>query len=208
MPSWAHTDFLAGLLGAFATVAAMLDRTRTGRRWRTLTALTRVAVLEQMPFAVVGEGLDPARGRHFAGPTHHLYTAADAPVFVALHPGDLAEACTRLGVAAGADLGPAFEQAIAAMPAADCARLLCFGRSSAAVAQSTDHTADPGGPWARRGMVVTQWSEDYGHVTNHTPVARFGRTSSRAGAPPRRFGSEHNVQWAMNDAEVAHPASQ
>jgi crotonobetainyl-CoA:carnitine CoA-transferase CaiB-like acyl-CoA transferase len=200
MPSWAHTDFCAGVLGAFATVAALFDRIRTGRRWGVLTSLTRVALLEQMPFAVLAEGIDPARGRGFAGPTHHLYTAADAPVFVALHGDDVAEARRRLGVGADEPLGRALERAIAAMPAGDCAALLRFGKSAAAVARSADYTVAPDGAWARRGMVLSRRSDDYGTVVSHAPVVRLVRTPLRAGPAPRPFGVERCTEWAMESA--------
>jgi crotonobetainyl-CoA:carnitine CoA-transferase CaiB-like acyl-CoA transferase len=198
MPSWAHTDYCAGLLGAFATIAALFDRTRTGRRWRTMTALVRVALLEQMPFAVLAEGVEPARGRSFAGPTHRLYTANDAPVFVALHRDDVLEARERLGLDREEDLGRALERAIAGLPAAEVAARLCFGRSSAAVAQSINHTVAPNGPWAKRGIVLNRRSQDYGMVTSYAPVVRLERTPLRAGPAPRPFGSERCTEWSTD----------
>src|SRR5215469_1496554 len=45
-PPWPYTDSLAGVLGAFGSVAALYDRGRRGRTYRVNTSLAQTALLE------------------------------------------------------------------------------------------------------------------------------------------------------------------
>src|SRR5215469_2819706 len=135
-PPWPYTDSLAGVLGAFGSVAALYDRGRRGRTYRVNTSLAQTALLEQMPFAVDGADVDPVRGRDTSSPAYRIYDAADGPVFVAISAGDLPEALQHLGAASADDLGAR----IASLTAADGMRALCFGRSGASPVETPYET--------------------------------------------------------------------
>ncbi len=196
-PPWPHTDYVAGILGAFATVAALYARGRTGRTYRAIASLTRTSLLEQMPYAVDAADLDPARGKDITTPTYRLYTARDGMVFVAIHPDDLGAALDHLGIARPpADLVAALEAAIAVMSAEDCAAALCFANSSASAVKGVNYTMAADSPWARRGLRQERPSEDFGVVTSLGPTARFGRTPLHIGPTPRTFGTHQPTGWA------------
>ena len=191
-PPWPYTDSLAGVLAAFGAVAALYDRGRRGRTYRVNTSLAQTALLEQMPFAVDGEDLDPSRGQDTSSPTYRIYQAADRPVFVAIAADDLPEALRRLGAAGTDDL----EVQIASGTALECVRALCFGRSAASPVQAASATMDPDGSWARRGLRLERPSVDFGTVVTQAPVARFARTPAAAGDTPRAFGQGQPDGWA------------
>jgi len=191
-PPWPYTDSMAGVLAAFGAVAALYDRGRRGQVYRVNTSLAQTALLEQMPFAVDSADVDPFRGRDTSSATYRIYQAADRPVFVAIAAGDLPEALRRLGAAAADDLGAR----IAAGPAEDCLRALCFGRSAASLVETPAATMAPGSFWARRGLRLERPSEDFGTVITQAPVARFARTPAVAGDTPRIFGQGQPDGWA------------
>jgi hypothetical protein len=155
------------------------------------TSLAQTALLEQMPFAVDGADVDPARGRDTSAPGYRIYDAADRPVFVAVADGDLTEALERLGAASADDLGAS----IASRTAEACVRALCFGRSAASLVEAPSTTMDPEGSWARRGLRLERPSEDFGTVVTQAPVARFARTPAVAGDIPRIFGKGQPDGW-------------
>ena len=207
MPPWPHTDSVGGILGAFATVAALFGRLRGAAHWRANTALTRAAMLEQIPYAVDGDDIDPARGRAIASATYRLYDAADGMVFVAIHPDDVAAARARLSAPLDGDLEASLMQAIAALPAAECAAALSFNRSAASAIKTADYTISADGPWGKRGLVIAQRAEDYGEVVSHPPVIRFSRTPLAAGDIPRAFGAEDAAAWPRLNARPHHCGS-
>jgi len=191
-PPWPYTDSLAGVLSAFGSVAALYDRGRRGQVYRVNTSLAQTALLEQMPFAVDGADVDPARGRDTSSATYRIYAAADRPVFVALGAGDLPEALRRLDAAAADGL----EAAIASLTAEACVRALCFGRSAASPVETPASTMAPDSFWARRGLRLERPSEDFGTVVTQAPVARLTRTPAVAGDTPRIFGQGQPDGWA------------
>jgi crotonobetainyl-CoA:carnitine CoA-transferase CaiB-like acyl-CoA transferase len=191
-PPWPYTDSMAGVLSAFGAVAALYDRGRRGRIYRVNTSLGQAALLEQMPFAVDADDVDPFRGRDTSTATYRIYPAADGPVFVAIAAADLPEAVRRLGASSADDLGAR----IAAQPAEACVRALCFGRSAASTVESPSSTMAPDSPWARRGLRLERPSEDFGTVVTQAPVARFDRTPAMAGETPRIFGQGQPDGWA------------
>jgi len=190
-PPWPYTDSLAGVLSAFGSVAALYDRSRRGRTYRVSTSLAQTALLEQMPFAVDGADVDPARGRDTSSRAYRIYNAADRPVFVAIADGDFTEALYRLGAASGDDL----EARIASLTAQACVRALCFGRSAASPVEAPSATMAPDSFWARRGLRLERPSEDFGTVVTQAPVARFARTPAVAGDTPRIFGVSQPDGW-------------
>lgn len=190
-PPWPYTDSMAGVLSAFGAVAALYDRGRRGYTYRVNTSLAQTALLEQMPFAVDGADVDPARGRDASSPTYRIYQAADRPVFVAITAGDLPQALQRLDAATVDDLGPR----IASLTAEECVRALCFGRSAAGPVDPATSTMAPDGFWARRGLRLERPSEDFGTVVTQAPVARFARTPAVAGDTPRIFGLGQPDGW-------------
>jgi crotonobetainyl-CoA:carnitine CoA-transferase CaiB-like acyl-CoA transferase len=190
-PPWPYTDSLAGVLGAFGSVAALYDRGRRGRTYRVNTSLAQTALLEQMPFAVDGADVDPARGRDTSSPAYRIYDAADGPVFVAIAAGDFQAALHRLGAASAGDL----EARIASRTAEACVRALCFGRSAASPVEAPAATMAPDSFWARRGLRLERPSADFGTVVTQAPVARFTRTPAVAGDTPRIFGTGQPDGW-------------
>jgi CoA:oxalate CoA-transferase len=190
-PPWPYTDSLAGVLGAFGSVAALYDRGRRGRTYRVNTSLAQTALLEQMPFAVDGADVDPARGRDTSSPAYRIYDAADGPVFVAIAAGDFPEALHRLGAASAEDL----QASIASRTAQACVRALCFGRSAASPVEAPAATMAPDSGWARRGLRIERPSADFGTVVTQAPVARFARTPAVAGDTPRIFGTGQPDGW-------------
>jgi crotonobetainyl-CoA:carnitine CoA-transferase CaiB-like acyl-CoA transferase len=190
-PPWPYTDSLAGVLSAFGSVAALYDRRRRGRTYRVNTSLAQTALLEQMPFAVDGADVDPARGRDTSSPAYRIYDAADRPVFVAIAADDLPEALRRLGAASADDI----EAGIASRTADECVRALCFGRSAASPVEAPSATMAPDSFWARRGLRLERPSEDFGTVVTQAPVARFTRTVAVAGDTPRIFGKGQPDGW-------------
>ena len=191
-PPWPYTDSMAGVLSAFGSVAALYDRGRRGRTYQVSTSLAQTALLEQMPYAVDGEDVDPFRGRDTSSPTYRSYAAADRPVFVAIAADDLTEALRRLGARSADDL----EARIASLTAEACAHALCFGRSAASPVEIPSVTMAPDSPWARRGLRLERPSEDFGTVVTQAPVARFVRTPAVAGDTPRVFGQGQPGGWA------------
>ena len=200
-PPWPYTDSLAGVLGAFGSVAALYDRGRRGRTYRVNTSLAQTALLEQMPFAVDGADVDPARGRDTSSPAYRIYDAADGPVFVAIAADDIPEALRRLGAASPGDLGTGdlgtgdLGTGIASRTAQACVRALCFGRSAASPVETPSATMAPDSSWARRGLRLERPSEDFGTVVTQAPVARFTRTPAVAGDTPRIFGTGQPDGW-------------
>ena len=196
-PPWPYTDSLAGVLSAFGSVAALYDRGRRGRTYRVNTSLAQTALLEQMPFAVDGADVDPARGRDTSSPAYRIYDAADRPVFVALAAADLSEALKRLDAGAPGDLGTGdLGTRIGARSAEACVRALCFGRSAASPVEAPSATMAPDSFWARRGLRLERPSEDFGTVVTQAPVARFARTPAVAGDTPRIFGVSQPDGWS------------
>ena len=191
-PPWPYTDSLAGVLSAFGSVAALYDRGRRGRTYRVNTSLAQTALLEQMPFAVDGADVDPARGRDTSSPAYRIYDAADRPVFVAIADVDFTEALHRLGAASVDDL----EARIASLTAQACVRALCFGRSAASPVEAPAVTMAPDSFWARRGLRLERPSEDFGTIVTQAPVARFARTPAVAGDTPRIFGVSQPDGWS------------
>lgn len=190
-PPWPYTDSLAGVLSAFGSVAALYDRGRRGRAYRVNTSLAQTALLEQMPFAVDGADVDPARGRDTSSPAYRIYDAADRPVFVAIAVDDFPEALLHLGAASANDL----KARIASLSAEACVRALCFGRSAASAVEAPSATMTPDSFWARRGLRLERPSEDFGTVVTQAPVARFSRTPAVAGDTPRIFGTSQPDGW-------------
>jgi len=190
-PPWPYTDSMAGVLSAFGAVAALYDRGRRGCAYRVNTSLAQTALLEQMPFAVDGADVDPARGRDTSSATYRIYEAADRPVFVAIAAVDLPEAVRRLG----GDSADVLEALIAAQTAEACVRALCFGRSAASLVETPASTMAPDSFWARRGLRLERPSEDFGTVVTQGPVARFERTPTVAGDTPRIFGQGQPDGW-------------
>jgi crotonobetainyl-CoA:carnitine CoA-transferase CaiB-like acyl-CoA transferase len=190
-PPWPYTDSMAGVLSAFGAVAALYDRGRGGRVYRVNTSLAQTALLEQMPFAVDGDDVDPSRGRDISSATYRIYQAADRPVFVAIADGDLPEALRRLG----ADSADVLEARIGSQTAEACVGALCFGRSAASLVEIPASTMAPDGFWARRGLRLERPSEDFGIVVTQAPVARFTRTPAVAGETPRIFGRGQPAGW-------------
>ena len=89
-----------------------------------------------------------------------------------------------------------YQTAIVKMPAASCATTLSFNRSAASVVEAVDHTMSPDGPWAERGLVIQEDTEDFGRVSTHSPVVPFSRTRLVARPATRAFGAERFDGWA------------
>ena len=119
----AYNDYCAGALGAFATVAALVARERTGRGQRVDVSLFRTAFVDQAAQMILfpGRPPDPRGGRDHLGPTasRRLYACRDGWLCVAAGSKREAEALGRL---AGITL--ALDDAPDGATAADVARAL------------------------------------------------------------------------------------
>ena len=195
----AYNDYCAGALGALSTVAALLDRERSGCGARVDLSLFRTAFVDQAAHLLLHAGGMADRrsgGRDFLGPSaaEHLYACADGWLCVSAR----SEAQRRaLGAfartsmsdpasdAATAGVARAFAErsrtdALAALDAAGVPAAPCVGFD--------DLFADP--HLTANGCFTTVEDDAIGRVTIGGPLIDFERTPVRQETSAPRLGAD------------------
>ncbi|HEY7294254.1 MAG TPA: CoA transferase, partial [Dehalococcoidia bacterium] len=191
-------DIGTGILGAFATAAAIYHRLRTGRGQHVQASLAQTATYHQAPYMLdyAGHRADEPRGWEALGPgpMQRFYRAQDRWLFLGAAPADGARLGSVQGLQGcvdltGAALQRALEEGFAEEPAAVWVGRL---RQSGIAAQTWEKLAglmdDPG--VEARGLSVTRLAEGVGEVTMPGLSVRLSRTPPRVGAPAHRPGAD------------------
>ncbi|MDP9444779.1 MAG: CoA transferase [Actinomycetota bacterium] len=214
-------DLLAGMYGAFGVLAALHERSRTGRgrvvRTSLLAAIVGVHAFQGTRWTVAGE-VPQAIGNHHASiAPYGLFHTADAPVQVAVgsdalwqrfaplagvDPEDERFATNRLRVTHREDLTAAIEAAFAEHSAEHWLELLADAGVPAGKVRRLDDVYS----WDQtlsQGLVVEVEHGSVGRITLPGPPLRFdGNTFAEARAdhrPPPRLGEHNDVVRAWLD---------
>lgn len=180
-------DYGTGVLAAYAAVLGLHHRELTGAGLELRTSLVQTASHHQAQFLVdhpgAHHGAEPAgpdaRG---AAPHQRFFRAADRWLYV--H----AESADQLAGVEGLD-GPDVAAAIAGRPAREVVdTLVAAGIGAHEVVGLAELMADA--EVRRRGLAVTQESEEVGEVTMPGLAITMSETPPRLGAPARRPGSD------------------
>ncbi|HEY2287292.1 MAG TPA: CoA transferase, partial [Streptosporangiaceae bacterium] len=193
-------DYGTGLLGAYAVIAALLHRDRTGDGQRVTTALARTAGTLQSPFfyefsgqnGVVPRGQD-ARGYQ---PLQQLYAGSDGTwFFLGAGAGGLAGVEGLDGLPAepsSADLAARLAREPAEVW---LARLAAAGAGAHRVVPLAELMADP---WVRaHGLITEREHEGLGPVTHPGPAVRMSVTPVRVGRPAPLPGADRESVLAQ-----------
>ncbi len=199
-------DYGTGVLGAYAVIAALLHRDRTGEGQRVTAALAATAGLLQSAYCYdyPGRAWDEPRGQDARGwgPGQRLYPAAGGTwLFLGAGPGQLAGLAGVAGLqgAPGAD-GPALagwlEERFAAEPASVWAgRLVAAGFGAHPVVSLDDLREDP---WVRaHGLIAERFHEGAGMVRQAGPALRMSATPVRIGRPAPLAGADRDEVLAQ-----------
>jgi crotonobetainyl-CoA:carnitine CoA-transferase CaiB-like acyl-CoA transferase len=185
-------DYGTGVLGAYAVIAALLHRDRTGEGQRVTAALAATAGLLQSAYCYdyPGRAWDEPRGQQARGwgPGQRLYPAAGGTwLFLGAGPGQLA----GLGRVAGLEGAPGagepglegwLEERFGAEPASVWAgRLVAAGFGAHPVVSLDDLREDP---WVRaHGLIAERFHEGAGLIRQAGPALRMSATPVRIGRP-------------------------
>jgi crotonobetainyl-CoA:carnitine CoA-transferase CaiB-like acyl-CoA transferase len=187
----AYNDYMAGTLGALATVAALVARERTGRGQRVDVSLLRTTYVAQAAEMVLAEGVapGPSGGRDFLGPAacRRLYACADGWLCVA---GTTAEHAAGLGRVAGVDVSLA--DGAEGTSAAVIARALGDGSRADGVARLRAAGVPATASLAFQDLFTDPLLRDHGHIVEHlhptlgsllvpAPFVRFDGAPARPG---------------------------
>jgi crotonobetainyl-CoA:carnitine CoA-transferase CaiB-like acyl-CoA transferase len=189
LPRWTFTDYAGGVLGAFAAMLGLYERSRTGRGPFLETSLARVTTLLQIVYLLDYQGRDINEPRGDApgwSALQRLYDTADGAVFV----GALVSQTGALLDTVGAENIEDLPNAFADRAAADiCENLRALDIGAHTVEKVADLMA-PDGMAAQRGLRCEEHSEEFGRVVTVGPVARLSGTPLVASRMPRPFGAE------------------
>jgi crotonobetainyl-CoA:carnitine CoA-transferase CaiB-like acyl-CoA transferase len=193
-------DYGTGLMGAYAVIAALLHRDRTGQGQRVTTALASTAGTLQSAFfhESSGPGGGVPRGQDARGyqPRQQLYAGSDgAWFFLGAGAADLAGVEGLGGLPAepsSADLAGRF----AALPAAAwIERLTAAGAGAHRVVPLAELMADP---WVRaHGLVTERFHEGIGQVQHPGPAVRMSASPVRVGRPAPQPGADRESVLAQ-----------
>ncbi len=193
-------DYGTGVMGAYAVIAALLHRDRTGEGQRVTTALARTAGTLQSPFfyEFSGQNGEVPRGQDARGyqPLQQLYAGSDGTwFFLGAGPGGLAGVEGLDGLPAqpsSAELAARF----AAEPAAAwVARLTAAGAGAHRVVPLEELMSDP---WVRaHGLITERFHEGLGQVTHPGPAVRMSATPVRVGRPAPQPGADQDAVLAL-----------
>ena len=189
LPRWIFTDHAGGVLGAFAALVGIYERSRTGRGPFVETSLARVTTLLQIVYLLDYQGRDINEPRGDApgwSPLQRLYETADGAVFVGAHAWQTRSLLDAVGAGDLDDLPEAFAQH-------SCLQLCQDLWARDIGAHPVERVADlmaPGGMAAERGLRFEDHSEGFGRVVMVGPIARLSRTPLVSSPMPRPFGAE------------------
>jgi len=196
----AYNDYSAGALGAFATVAALVARERTGRGQRVDVSLFRTAFVDQAAQMILfpGRSPDPRGGRDHLGPTagRRLYACRDGWLSVAAGSEAEAAALGRLaGIALAADDPPngvsaaPVAQMLAAWSRAEAiARLADAGVPAACALGVAEIFTDP---WLRASGYLGELSHPaLGPLQVVGPFIHLDATPATLGCPAPLLGAD------------------
>jgi crotonobetainyl-CoA:carnitine CoA-transferase CaiB-like acyl-CoA transferase len=193
-------DYGTGVMGAYAVIAALLHRDRTGAGQRVTTALARTAGTLQSPFfyEFSGQNGDVPRGPDARGyqPLQQLYAGSDGTwFFLGAGPGGLAAIAGLEDLPAqpsSAELAARF----AAEPAAVwLARLAAGGAGAHRVVPLEELMSDP---WVRaHGLITERFHAGLGQVAHPGPAVRMSATPVRVGRPAPQPGADRDAVLAQ-----------
>jgi crotonobetainyl-CoA:carnitine CoA-transferase CaiB-like acyl-CoA transferase len=188
-PRWIFTDFASGVLGAFAAVLGLFERSRTGSGVVVETSLVRTTALEQIPYMIdyVGRDIQEPRGDVPGwSDLQRLYGTLDGVIFLGAVPTQIDRLLQLVGAL---DIG-SLPDALSKLPTSD----ICISLSAAAIGvhevARLSELMKPGGLAEARGIRLEDTTADFGRIVMPGPVSHFSRTPLVAGSLPRPFGTE------------------
>jgi crotonobetainyl-CoA:carnitine CoA-transferase CaiB-like acyl-CoA transferase len=194
-------DYGTGVLGAYAVIAALLHRDRTGAGQRVTAALAATAGLLQSAFCYdyPGRAWDEPRGQGARGwgPGQRLYRAGDGTwLFLGAGPGQLA----GLAKVEGLDGAPEaddpglegwLEERLSREPAGVWAGRLAAAGIGAHPVVALEELRDD--PWVRaHGLIAERFHEGAGLVAQAGPALRMSATPVRIGRPAPLAGADRD----------------
>lgn len=200
-PRWFFTDYLTGVLGAYAALVGLYHRDRTGHGARVTTSLVRAAMLEQVLYMVGGArdaACEPRGAAPGWAPLQRLYATRDGTVFVGAPESQLDRVFAALAtdpIDASSDahnIEQALAHALARLTSAECVDRLRIGRVGVHAVTTLAELMTEGGVADRRGLRVEDHTEQAGAIVMPGPVAFLSRTPMQPGALPGPFGSDHD----------------
>lgn len=189
LPRWTFTDYGAGVLGAFAVLLGLYQRLVSGKGSFVETSLIRATSLEQIVYQIDYAGRDvpePSAGSRGWSTLHRMYDTTDGAVFIGAAP----EQAELLTGAVGADDPRGVEAAISNLSSDEvCNRLTRSGIGAHRIESMSDLLIS-NGIADRRGLLIHEDVESFGHARMLGPVARYSRTPLTAGHFPAPFGAD------------------
>jgi crotonobetainyl-CoA:carnitine CoA-transferase CaiB-like acyl-CoA transferase len=192
----AYNDYMAGALGALATVAALVARERTGRGQRVDVSLLRTSYVAQAAEMVLAAGVapQPSGGRDFLGPTacRRLYACAD---------GWLCVAATTAEHAAGLGVDMSLADGAESTSAAAIGRALADGSRADGVARLRAAGVPATASLAFQELFTDPLLRDHGHIVEDlhpalgrllvpAPFIRFDGAPGRLGRSSPLLGAD------------------
>jgi len=200
-------DYGTGVMGAYAVIAALLHRDRTGEGQRVTTALARTAGTLQSPFfhEFSGPNGDVPRGQDARGyqPLQQLYAGSDGTwFFLGAGPGGGGVAGIEgLGGLPAQPSGAELAARFAAEPAEVwVARLTAAGAGAHRVVPLEELMNDP---WVRaHGLITERFHEGLGQVAHPGPAVRMSATPVRVGRPAPQPGADREAVLGLIGAQA------
>ena len=219
-PRWFFTDYLTGVLGAFAAVVGLYHRCRTGQGTRVATSLVRAAMLEQVLYMVGGArnaASEPRGAARGWAPLQRMYATLDGTVFVGAPASEVGRVCAALGVdpitvqGDPGDIERAIARAVATLTTAECVDHLRMERVGVHTVTKLAELMTKGGVAERRGLRLEDYTDHTGAIVMPGPVARLSRTPMQPGALPGPFGADRDevlARWSPEQtaAKATEPA--
>ncbi|MFI5623396.1 CoA transferase [Nocardioides sp. NPDC051685] len=192
IPRMPFTDHLAGWLGAFGVIAALVGASRGRPSGRVHTSLVDAACLAQLPF--LADGWKSWRDREFSdmpgwSASHRMYKCTDAWVFVGMGT----STWQRLIDSLPTDMG----SWAASQPAATVIDRVVSCGGAASIPGQLDRILDVDGVADQRGLRVAHSSDTHGLVLQLGTPLLLSRTPVRAGEPP-----DHGDDWFQDELGI------